>query len=280
MNPGIPDDDPSIEFYDSDYPSTLYSPHPENLDAKVASQMIAHDLDRYRALAKAAQGPVLELCCGTGRIAIPLAADGHEVVGVDVSAGQLARCRANLARVPAAAGKLELVEADVATLDLGRRDFALVILAFNSLICMPDFLMQRRALFAAARHLAPDGVLAVDCTNPLTVDPAGDATPRLLLTRRHADTGRTYQRFIMIGPMDPNQMQAITGWYDEIADDGLVRRKPYAMKVRPIYRFELQLMIEATGMAIARIHGGHRGEPFHRASPIMFVEARHRQPRG
>ncbi|MGE0719720.1 MAG: hypothetical protein AB7P02_30030, partial [Alphaproteobacteria bacterium] len=101
--------------------------------------------------------------------------------------------------------------------------------------------------------------------------------PRLLFTRRHEPTGRTYQRFNLLGPMEPDQVQSVSGWYDEVGDDGLVRRRPYAMKVRPIYRYELQLMIEAAGLGITRLHGGHRGEGFHRASPVIFVEARHRK---
>ncbi|MGE0718667.1 MAG: class I SAM-dependent methyltransferase, partial [Alphaproteobacteria bacterium] len=218
MNPGIPDDDPTVVYYDSDYPSAHHGIYPENVDSIVPTQMIAYDVDRYRGLAKTAGGPVLELCVGTGRVAIPIAADGHDVVGVDISAGQLARCRANLARVPQAADRLELIEADVATLDLGRRDFALVIIAFNSLVCMPDFTMQRRALFTASRHLAPDGVLAIDVTNPLTISPSGDGTPRLLFTRRHEPTGRTYQRFNLLGPMEPDQVQSVSGWYDEVGD--------------------------------------------------------------
>ena len=276
MNPGIPDDDPSIDYYDSDYPSVQYGPYPENLDAAFQGQNIAHDVARYQAMAKAIGGPVLELCCGTGRVAIPLAADGHKVVGAELSEGQLARCRANLARVPAAAGNLELVSADVSNLDLGRRDFGLVILAFNSLVCIPDYMAQRRAIAVAARHLRPDGYLAIDVSNPLTINVNGDQTPRLMFTRRHADTGRQYSRFATLGPMSTAQVYEMTGWYDEVGDDALVRRRPYAMKLRVVHRFELQLMLEQVGLTVTRLQGGHRNEPYTTRSMIMFMEARHR----
>ncbi len=47
----------------------------------------------YREEARRAGGPVLELACGTGRLTVPLAQDGHEVVGLDASTAMLARAR-------------------------------------------------------------------------------------------------------------------------------------------------------------------------------------------
>ena len=42
-------------------------------------------IDWFRAIARRTGGPILELGCGTGRVAIPLAQDGHDVVGLDRS---------------------------------------------------------------------------------------------------------------------------------------------------------------------------------------------------
>ena len=61
-----------------------------------ADQGLAFDIARYREIVRACGGPVLELCCGTGRIAIPIARDGYHVVGVDVSTGMLGQFRENL----------------------------------------------------------------------------------------------------------------------------------------------------------------------------------------
>ena len=52
------------------------------------------DLDLYRALAARTGGPILELAVGSGRLAVPLAAGGHDVTGVDLDAAMLARARA------------------------------------------------------------------------------------------------------------------------------------------------------------------------------------------
>ena len=84
---------------------------------------------------------VLDAGCGTGRVAARLAGQGYDVVGVDVDAAMLREARA-------AAPDLEWLEADLATLDLGRR-FDLVLLAGN---VIP--LLEPETLTAVAQRLA------------------------------------------------------------------------------------------------------------------------------
>ncbi|HEY4490805.1 MAG TPA: hypothetical protein VI958_02350, partial [Acidobacteriota bacterium] len=84
MNPGIANDDPSIYYYDSDYPSPFDTLFPENFDSVTEFQGLAFDIERYRLHVRQFGGPVLELCCGTGRVAIPIARDGFEITGVDI----------------------------------------------------------------------------------------------------------------------------------------------------------------------------------------------------
>ncbi len=93
MNHGLPDTDVTIEYYDSDYPSKTLSRFPENFDATTEYQGLRYDVDRYIDIATATgnQLDILEICCGTGRVAIPLAIEGHRVTAVDLSAGMLDR---------------------------------------------------------------------------------------------------------------------------------------------------------------------------------------------
>src|SRR5690348_10402625 len=99
MNSGLESTHPSVQYYDGDYPSKEFSVFPENFDQTTAFQGLSHDAQRYEELARTTGGPVLELCCGTGRIAIPIAKMGYEVTGVDISAGILEQFRNNLKRV-------------------------------------------------------------------------------------------------------------------------------------------------------------------------------------
>lgn len=72
MNSALPDTDASILYNDSDYPSRDHARFPENCDAVTELQGVAHDVDRYLELAGALDGPILEVGCGSGRVAIPL----------------------------------------------------------------------------------------------------------------------------------------------------------------------------------------------------------------
>ena len=139
MNANPTVDDVTIAYYDSDYPSEHFSPYPENFDEKTVYQGVRHDVTRYLELAREFGGDVLELCCGTGRVAIPLARDGHNVIAVDLSAGMLDAFGRNLDNETAdARAKLQLVEQDVTHLSLPRSDFDLIVIAFNSLLCIPE----------------------------------------------------------------------------------------------------------------------------------------------
>jgi SAM-dependent methyltransferase len=91
MNANISDADSSIHYYDSDYPSQGLGPYPENFDEITKFQGLAFDVARYKELAQAYGDPVLELCCGTGRVAIPLAQSGFRVVAVVFSASRTSR---------------------------------------------------------------------------------------------------------------------------------------------------------------------------------------------
>jgi len=277
MNAGLEAHHASVVYYAADYPSVGLTDFPENLDETIHYQGIADDVSRYRAIARSIEGPILELCAGTGRVAIPLAIDGHRVTAVDVSRGMLDRFEANLRHQPSGvAERVKLVEQDITQLDLPRRDFALAIIAFNSLLCIADFSGQRRALRNAAQHLSPGGMLVLDVVNPLQLKIQGDPIPKPFFTRRNPHNGNTYTRFAAMGPFDEEHRQRLHGWYDEIASEGTVKRAPYSLHWRPIFRHELELMLEEAGFEPLPIEGGHREEPYTAQSPRMFVQARRR----
>jgi len=123
----------------------------------------------FLSLAESCGRRMLDLGCGTGRLAIPLARRGKEVTGID-------RSRAMLAYAKDKAGHLAIrwVEGDFRNFDLGR-EFDLIIAcghAFQALLTEAD---QRTFLRCARRHLADGGRLAFDTRNtvPLHLDVTG-----------------------------------------------------------------------------------------------------------
>lgn len=115
----------------------------------------------YTSLALAAEPPVLELGCGTGRVTIAIARAGVEVTGLDLSAPMLTEARRKGNGIP----RLTWVHADMRSLALTQR-FGLICIPFRSL----QHLLTDDDLHAALRrcweHLRPNGVLAFNLMNP------------------------------------------------------------------------------------------------------------------
>ena len=131
------------------------------------SQSVVEDVPFYVAEAVRSGGPVLELGVGTGRIAVPIAASGIRVVGVDLSAGMLevARERAELAGV-----ELDLRQADMRDPPIDET-FPLVICPFRSLLHMETDEDRRLALRAVSRGLSPEhGRFVFDVFTPSAAD--------------------------------------------------------------------------------------------------------------
>lgn len=135
----------------------------------------------YLDLAGRFPGPTLELGTGSGRIAWALAAAGHETVGVDLSPTMLRLSAVRGREYDAAtAARLTFVEQDATRLKLGRR-FGLILATYRTFSHLTDAAAQRRALTAAAAHLAPGGRMALHLVAP--PDAAGRASPRVMRGR-------------------------------------------------------------------------------------------------
>jgi len=134
---------------------TAYEPFAAHYEAWSAE--MTEDVPFYVELARDAEGPVVELACGTGRVAVPVArAIGRPVIGIDLEPAMLARAR----DAAATAG----VELDLRLGDL--RDFeldepaALITCPFRSLLHLPTWADRRRTFERVAASLQPGGRFA------------------------------------------------------------------------------------------------------------------------
>jgi SAM-dependent methyltransferase len=120
------------------------------------------DLGLWRELAADAGGPILDLGCGTGRVALDLAAREFDVTGVDADAALVAALRA---RAREQGLTVAAVSGDARSLGLGRK-FALVLSPMQvvQLLGGPDG--RARMLAAIRRHLDPGGRFAAALANP------------------------------------------------------------------------------------------------------------------
>jgi SAM-dependent methyltransferase len=144
----------------------------------------AADLPLWRELAKAAGGPVLDLGCGTGRVALDLAERGHEVTAVDADSaliGALAeRARERGLRV-------QTITADARTLDLGTDPFLALAIAPMRVVQLLGSAAGRTAMLERVRaHLRPGGLFAAAIADPFEGEPPEVVGPPLPDIREEA----------------------------------------------------------------------------------------------
>src|SRR3989442_4105992 len=122
------------------------------------------DVPFWRRLAADANGPVLELGCGTGRVTRPLARAGIDIVGVDRSDAMLARAarRAKALRHNRRPRSMTLVRGDIRQLPFASASFPIVIAPYGILqsLIRPNDLTA--TLTSVARVVAPGGIFGVD----------------------------------------------------------------------------------------------------------------------
>ena len=194
-------------------------------------------------------GPVLELGIGTGRLALPLAARGVEVHGIDSSPAMVARMRAKPGGdgIPVVLGDF----ADVGSLVDGR--YALAFLAFNSLFELGSQDEQVRCFRGAAASLVDGGLFVVEAIAPDLSDPgdsvnavtAGQDAVRLQVARHDAAA------------------QVVTGQTLTFTDGG-VELWPWSIRYATVP--EIDLMARAAGLRLRQRVGGWAGEPFDETS--------------
>jgi len=134
------------------------------------------DLALWQEVADACDGPVAELGCGTGRVALDLAARGHSVTALDSDASLIAALEER-ARIQGCA--VEALVADARSFRLPHRDFGLFIAPMQVVQLMggPE---RRSAMLACVRsHLRGGGVFAAALADPFEGVPAEDAGPPL-----------------------------------------------------------------------------------------------------
>jgi SAM-dependent methyltransferase len=234
------------------------------------------DLDMWTALAAEAGGPIIELMAGSGRLAVPLAGEGHEVTAVDLDPAMLARARRRAeAAGPDVKARIRLVLADVVGLAPGPADapsaaapvvpprhFRLAFIGLNSILLLQSRAAQRAAWAALAAHLQPGGVAAVDAWLPDAHDLARyDGRLHLEYHRPDPETGRWVSKTAAAQHDSASQTVALTTIYEE-GDPGepavrWVRRDV----VRLVTADELVSMAEAAGLEVELVAGGYDLEP-------------------
>lgn len=204
--------------------------------------------------ALAGNGPVLELGVGTGRLALPLAATGLHVHGLDTSAAMLERLETRLAATdprPTVTGtRGDMVD------DLPAGPFSLAFVAYNTFFSLLTEERQRACFAAVADVLAPGGAFVVEAFVP---DPYQE--PDRSVTVRSVEVDRVV---LSVSTSDPSEQRA-EGQYVDITEAGGIRLRPWS--IRWATPTQLDVMAEAAGLRLERRTEDFAGTRFGPDSP-------------
>ncbi|MFL5778463.1 MAG: class I SAM-dependent methyltransferase [Chloroflexota bacterium] len=221
------------------------------------------DLDLYLALAARADGDVLELAVGSGRLAVPLAAAGHRVTGVDIDPAMLARARERARRAGVAEPALALVEADLLGLTLPTAGtFGLAFVALNSLMLLGSRDRQRAAVRVLAEHLAPGGLAVVDVWLPDAEDLARfDGRVILEWTRTDEATGAVVTKLGSAQHDAATAVVSLTTVFEEGRQGSSADRWVRHDRLRLVTADELQGFADEAGLRTELMAGGYDLSP-------------------
>ena len=229
------------------------------------------DIALYEALARRHGGPVLEVGAGSGRIAVPLAAAGFDVVALDPSATMIDHGK----RRAASAG-IE-VTWRVGSIENARLapHFALVICALDTFLHLTERERQLAALRAIRRCLRADGLAVFDLP---TLGSWSDWQPGvrpldLLWSDRDGVTGMITNHFSTFRADASQQRRSVTHIFEQITPDGGVRRWQASYALRFVGRFEFAMLLERSGLRLRGIHGDYELGPMDEDSDRMIVLA-------
>jgi SAM-dependent methyltransferase len=231
------------------------------------------DLSLYEGFARRGELPSLELCVGSGRVALHLARQGMHVVGVDSSLPMLARLEARLDRD--AARRLRAVEADVRDFDLGEK-FDLVYCALDSLEMFIVDAEVVAVLRCACAHLAKGGVFVAELRTLRAVDWSASARQPALLewTKHDPETGDIITKISSLRASIATQTTTTQLIFDRSPrDGGTVRRRAFDVTLRVYGVREIAALIERAGMRVTQMYGGCDLSPLSDDSDTMVVVA-------
>jgi SAM-dependent methyltransferase len=210
--------------------------------------------DAVEALAALAQRAgttrVLELGIGSGRLALPLAARGFDVAGIDTSQAMIDRLRTKEggADIPVTVG-------DMAALDLSGvaaqtdQAFGLVFIAVNTFFLLTTADAQQRCLRRVRAELAPGGLFVLEAFVPTVDQPTNLVEARTVAVDHVVLTATRH---------DPVE-QTVTSQYIELSESG-IRMRPLVIRYAPVA--ELDAMAATAGLELVERWADWKGTPF------------------
>jgi len=221
-------------------------------------QRMAADCAR-RARARLGQKscPILELGCGTGRVALPLARHGSTVIGIDRSASMLARGRMKVKRARQGA-RVKLIRGDIRHLPFPDKSFELVMAPYGILQSLLDEKLLAATLTDVRRVLTRDGIFGLELVADL---PA---------------CGPHGKPIVLIESVKQDRRKHITRFEQEFVEGRgrSVTRKKFSLAFRTLSVPQMVQRLEKAGLEVSALLGDYQGGPWDLRADVWIILAR------
>jgi ubiquinone/menaquinone biosynthesis C-methylase UbiE len=240
-------------------------------DWENARTMGRQDVRFWQDFARREGGPVLELGCGTGRILLPVARTGVQVVGIDRSVPMLAYARHRSRRLVRAL-RPGLVRGDIRALPFPDRAFAAVMAPYGILQSLTKERDLAATLAESARVLKRGGTLGLDLVPDL---PAWDEYQDR--TRFHGRIGRSGGRVTLVESVRQDRRRKLTIFDQDYVETrgGRTERRRFSLTFRTLPLPQVAARVEQAGFRVTAVLGDYRGRAWDlRAAVWLLLAAR------
>ena len=226
------------------------------------------DLPFYkRWLPKNKEANILELCCGTGRLTIPIAKDGYQVTGVDITPSMLQQAKTKAKNEGL---KIKFIEADIRTLHLPEK-YDLIFIPFNSIHHLYTNQSLFQAFSAVKKHLKNNGLFLLDCFNPDLQFIVEGEKERKEIAQYTTEDGRNVHIKQQMKYESDTQINRIE-WHYYINGNF---HSTQNLDMRMYFPQELDAYLQSSGFKIVHKFGSFTEEPFTQKSNKQIFVLRH-----
>ena len=228
------------------------------------------DIAFWQRMAARVKGPILELGCGTGRVAIPVAKAGHTVVGIDRSASMLARGGRKVRRARLAS-RVRLIRGDIRQLPFPERSFRLVMAPYGILQSLLDERLLADTLKDVHRVLAKGGTFGLELVADLPAwEEYSDQT-----TLRGA-RGPHGKPIALVESVRQDRRKHITRFVQTFVEGRgkSATRRTFTLAFRTLTVPQMVQRLEKAGLQVSALLGDYQGGPWDLRAEVWIILAR------
>jgi ubiquinone/menaquinone biosynthesis C-methylase UbiE len=228
------------------------------------------DIAFWQRIAASVEGPVLELGCGTGRVALPVARQGAHVIGIDRSASMLARALTRVKRAKLQP-RIQLIRGDIRHLPFPDRSFPLVMAPYGILQSLLDEQLLSATLREVRRVLSRDGLFGLELVADL---PAWDEyANRVTLRSTRGPHGKPIK---LIETVKQDRKHHITRFEQQFVEGrgATATRRKFRLAFRTLTVPQMVQRLETAGMEVSALLGDYQGGPWDLRAEVWIILAR------